>query len=312
MPKKKEKKKTDFDILDEVLSDTKKRKLELDDEHEEVKYKKIKQDVSTNNNATNNNNTNKSNEKDEKDKRTIFLLNVPTEYTNEKLKKKFEKIGIVEDVRRLDDKVWVQFAEKKSMEEVLEKKKEMFKQSNIEIKRAKSEIDENFSIFISNLSFQTNENDLTEIFEKCGNINQIKIPVFPDSGKSRGIAYVVFEDLESVENALNLNVKHIGGRRVKVVKSDRSEKSKPSKGDYAHVIWIGNLSNFTSNQTIKDFFADCGMVLDIRRPVFEDSQKPKNHAFVDLDSKKAVLAAVKLNGFELDGRRIRIDHGSRK
>ena len=63
---------------------------------------------------------------------------------------------------------------------------------------------------------------------------------------------------------------------------------------------------------LKDFFSDCGMILDIRRPVFEDTQKPKNHAFIDFDSKSACISAQKLNGSELDGRRLRIDYGSRK
>jgi RNA recognition motif-containing protein len=77
---------------------------------------------------------------------------------------------------------------------------------------------------------------------------------------------------------------------VNVVKSNRTQKSKPSNVDYGNVIWVGNLSNYTTNERLKDFFYDCGTILDVRRPVFEDSQKPKNHAFIEFDSSQAVNA----------------------
>jgi RNA recognition motif-containing protein len=175
------KQKTDIEIAEEILAPKRKREeIENQEDVPSLKFKKVET-------------------QDDKDKRTIFLSNVPPEYKPERIRKKFETFGKVEDVRKLEDKIWVQFEKKEIMDQVLSSDKPIFKHSNIEIKRAKTEIDENCSIFISNLSFKTTEKELISIFQPCGRISQIKIPgfqisrflnfflVFPDTGKNRGI-----------------------------------------------------------------------------------------------------------------------------
>jgi RNA recognition motif-containing protein len=153
------KKKTDIQIAEEILNPKRKREEVIENQEDlpSLKFKKVET-------------------QDEKDKRTIFLSNVPPEYKPEKIRKKFETFGKVEDVRKLEDKIWVQFEKKETMDQVLSSDKPIFKHSNIEIKRAKTEVDENCSIFISNLSFKTTEKELISIFECCGRISQIKIP----------------------------------------------------------------------------------------------------------------------------------------
>ena len=57
-------------------------------------------------------------------------------------------------------------------------------------------------IFLGNLSFDTTEDSLKEHFEKCGPIESIKIATFEDSGKCKGFAWIVFEELAAAESAV--------------------------------------------------------------------------------------------------------------
>ncbi|CAJ2502265.1 Uu.00g096590.m01.CDS01 [Anthostomella pinea] len=62
-------------------------------------------------------------------------------------------------------------------------------------------------IYVGNLSFQTNENDLWAQFEKCGEIEWSKVATFEDSGKCKGFGWVKFKDAEAAEWAVKGFVK---------------------------------------------------------------------------------------------------------
>jgi RNA recognition motif-containing protein len=67
----------------------------------------------------------------------------------------------------------------------------------------------NKKIFLGNLSFDTNEETLKERFEKCGAIESVKVATFEDTGKCKGYAWIVFEELESAQHAVRgfVNIK---------------------------------------------------------------------------------------------------------
>ncbi|CZT05177.1 related to S.pombe Rnp24p, Nsr1p and human splicing factor [Rhynchosporium agropyri] len=57
-------------------------------------------------------------------------------------------------------------------------------------------------VFLGNLSFDTTEESLKEHFEKCGAVANVKVATFEDTGKCKGYAWIVFEELESAEHAV--------------------------------------------------------------------------------------------------------------
>ncbi|POS74408.1 RNA-binding protein [Diaporthe helianthi] len=62
-------------------------------------------------------------------------------------------------------------------------------------------------IFVGNLSFQTTEDDLHELFGTCGEIEWVKVAQFEDSGKCKGYAWVKFKEAEAAEWAVKGFVK---------------------------------------------------------------------------------------------------------
>ncbi|KAI0179526.1 RNA-binding domain-containing protein [Hypoxylon sp. FL1284] len=62
-------------------------------------------------------------------------------------------------------------------------------------------------VYVGNLSFQTTEDDLREHFEKCGEIEWLKVATFEDSGKCKGFGWVKFKEPEAASWAVKGFVK---------------------------------------------------------------------------------------------------------
>ncbi|KAI9672930.1 MAG: hypothetical protein M1829_004480 [Trizodia sp. TS-e1964] len=60
----------------------------------------------------------------------------------------------------------------------------------------------NKRIFVGNLGFDVTEEDLQENFSKCGDITNIHLATFEDSGKCKGFAWVVFKEVEAAISAI--------------------------------------------------------------------------------------------------------------
>ena len=82
------------------------------------------------------------------------------------------------------------------------------------------------NIFVGNLSFNTNEDELRQIFEGYGQVDRVSILTDRDTGRSRGFGFVEMASDEDGEKAITaLNGSQFGGRTINVnearPKSDR-------------------------------------------------------------------------------------------
>jgi cold-inducible RNA-binding protein len=72
-------------------------------------------------------------------------------------------------------------------------------------------------IFVGNLSFQTTENDLSDMFGAIGQVESVQIITDRDTGRSKGFGFVQMADDEAAEKAIaQLNGKDVGGRSLTV------------------------------------------------------------------------------------------------
>jgi RNA recognition motif-containing protein len=58
-------------------------------------------------------------------------------------------------------------------------------------------------VFVGNLAFETSKEDLLEHFGQCGVVEDVHMATFEDSGKSKGFAWVTFEDVKAATSAVN-------------------------------------------------------------------------------------------------------------
>ena len=57
-------------------------------------------------------------------------------------------------------------------------------------------------LFVGNLSFQTTEDDLQQVFQDFGPVSEIRLVLDRDTGRSRGFAFVVMADDEAARKAI--------------------------------------------------------------------------------------------------------------
>lgn len=62
-------------------------------------------------------------------------------------------------------------------------------------------------VFVGNLGFQTTEEDVKELFSKCGEIEWVKVATFEDSGKCKGYGWVKFAEAAAADWAVKGFVK---------------------------------------------------------------------------------------------------------
>jgi cold-inducible RNA-binding protein len=73
------------------------------------------------------------------------------------------------------------------------------------------------NIFVGNLSFNTNEDELRQAFEAFGQVDRVSILTDRDTGRSRGFGFVEMTNNEEGDKAISgLNGSQLGGRTINV------------------------------------------------------------------------------------------------
>jgi RNA recognition motif-containing protein len=73
------------------------------------------------------------------------------------------------------------------------------------------------NIFVGNLSFNTSEDELRQMFESFGQVDRVSIMTDRDTGRSRGFGFVEMASNEDGEKAITaLNGQQVGGRTLNV------------------------------------------------------------------------------------------------
>jgi len=73
------------------------------------------------------------------------------------------------------------------------------------------------NIYVGNLRFDANEEQVRSMFEQFGQVERVSIVTDRDTGQPRGFAFVEMPDDESAAKAMEaLNGKSLGGRNLTV------------------------------------------------------------------------------------------------
>jgi cold-inducible RNA-binding protein len=84
-------------------------------------------------------------------------------------------------------------------------------------------------LYVGNLSFETTENDLQDLFEQHGKVSEVALMMDRMTGKSRGFAFVTMGDNAEANAAMTaLNGKELNGRTLNVNEARaREERPRP-------------------------------------------------------------------------------------
>jgi RNA recognition motif-containing protein len=83
-------------------------------------------------------------------------------------------------------------------------------------------------LYVGNLSFETTENDIQDLFEQHGQVGEVKLMMDRMTGKSRGFAFVTMNDDAQANAAMAaFNGKELNGRSL-TVNEARPREERPT------------------------------------------------------------------------------------
>ena len=177
------------------------------------------------------------------------------------------------------------------------------------------------SVFIGNLDFSV-END--EVVQLCDNVlgegfvKRVRIAVDRNTGRSRGFGHLDFETQEEADTALEkLAGSELAGRQLRVDVAQRREDRPPRmRRENKHSVFIGNLSWDIDTNFVEDMLDDIlgpGSFEAVRLATDNQTGRIRGFGHVDFkDQDTAARAVVELNGMEVLGRQLRVDHAEKK
>src|ERR1700684_3703058 len=82
------------------------------------------------------------------------------------------------------------------------------------------------NLFVGNMSFQTTEGELSELFKAFGQVTRVHIAMDRETGRARGFAFVEMPNDEEAKKAIaGLDGKDVGGRNLKVNEARPKERT---------------------------------------------------------------------------------------
>eukprot|EP00929_Paragymnodinium_shiwhaense_P049555 TRINITY_DN2498_c1_g1_i1.p1 TRINITY_DN2498_c1_g1~~TRINITY_DN2498_c1_g1_i1.p1 ORF type:complete len:749 (-),score=241.97 TRINITY_DN2498_c1_g1_i1:32-2278(-) len=145
-------------------------------------------------------------------------------------------------------------------------------------------------LFIGSLSKKTTEESIRTYCSYYGKVIDVRLPLHEDSGNPKGFAVVQFANAGDGDKMLKESETHkIDGRDVSV----RAFKKK-ANGETK--IFVGNLPEETTKESLRTYFEQYGKVLAARIPA-----RKRGFGFVEFEEESSVDTVLKEKKHELDG-----------
>ncbi|KAK7868149.1 hypothetical protein R5R35_003025 [Gryllus longicercus] len=214
--------------------------------------------------------------------RTVFVKNIPHFIDKKRLKKKFKRYGTIECIRfrcapqgdtRIPKKVtvikkefhqertnisaFIRFYEKESVDKALEANGSLIEGHHIFVDRAvkNKNHDQNKAIFLGNVPFAAEENEIWNIFAECGEIEDIRIVRDRETGLGKGFAFVNFKSSDAVELAVHFQGIKLRENELRVMRvtkklkqTSNQQKNNMIRSNKKTLKGIGHDKNWRNNQ----------------------------------------------------------------
>ncbi|KWU44777.1 splicing factor, CC1-like protein [Rhodotorula sp. JG-1b] len=183
------------------------------------------------------------------------------------------------------------------------------------------------SVFVSQLAARVTDRELGIFFEKlAGKVRDARVIVDRITRRSKGVGYVEFVDLETVQKALTLSGTKLLGIPIQVqyteAEKNRQARDGTSSGSgsgglmtggwadayplAANSLYVGSLNFALTSDDLREVFQPFGELETVelhRDPV---TGKSKGYCFVKFKRHEDAMTAIeKMNNFQLAGREVR-------
>ncbi|XP_017855216.1 RNA-binding protein 39 isoform X2 [Drosophila busckii] len=171
------------------------------------------------------------------------------------------------------------------------------------------------TVFCIQLSQRVRARDLEEFFSSVGKVRDVRLITCNKTKRFKGIAYIEFEDPESVALALGLSGQRLLGVPIMVqhtqAEKNRLQNAPPPFQPKPHTgpmrLYVGSLHFNITEDMLRGIFEPFGKIDNIQLVMDTETGRSKGYGFITYhnadDAKKAL---EQLNGFELAGRPMKV------
>ncbi|EGX96432.1 RNA recognition protein, RNP-1 [Cordyceps militaris CM01] len=154
-------------------------------------------------------------------------------------------------------------------------------------------------MFIGGLNWETTDQSLRDYFSQFGEVVECTVMRDSNTGRSRGFGFLTFKDAKTV-NIVMVKEHYLDGKIIDPKRAiPRDEQEKTSK------IFVGGVSQDTTDQEFREFFAQFGRVIDATLMMDKDTGRPRGFGFVTFESEAGVDACINIP-LEIHGKPIEV------
>ncbi|PHH68722.1 hypothetical protein CDD82_329 [Ophiocordyceps australis] len=154
-------------------------------------------------------------------------------------------------------------------------------------------------MFIGGLNWETTDESLGAYFSQFGEVVECTVMRDSSTGRSRGFGFLTFKDAKTV-NVVMVKEHFLDGKIIDPKRAiPRDEQEKTSK------IFVGGVSQETTDQEFKDYFAQFGRVVDATLMMDKDTGRPRGFGFVTFESDAGVEACINVP-LEMHGKPVEV------
>lgn len=167
---------------------------------------------------------------------------------------------------------------------------------------ASGQRDDDRKLFVGGLSWETTEKELRDHFGKFGEIESINVKTDPQTGRSRGFAFIVFTTTEAIDK-VSAAEEHI----------INSKKVDPKKAKARHgKIFVGGLTTEITDEEIKTYFGQFGNIVEVEMPFDKQKSQRKGFCFITFDAEQVVTDLLKTPKQKIAGKEVDVKRATPK
>lgn len=159
-------------------------------------------------------------------------------------------------------------------------------------------------LFVGGLGRNISEKELRDYFSKYGEIENVSIKTDVYTGQSRGFAFILFKNAQTIDELLNAGDHYIGSKKV--------DPKRVTVNPLFCKIFVGGLSSDISDEDLRSYFGQYGEIAELQAPFDKVKNQRKGFCFITFKSTEVVQEVLKnpkqtINGKEVDVKKVKFN-----
>jgi len=173
-------------------------------------------------------------------------------------------------------------------------------------------------LYVGNIDFGTTEDDLKTHFEQYGEVEDVNIHKFHDTGRSRGFGFITFINSSGVDNVQMCRPHLLQGNTLDTKRALPKGENNSQDDVRVKKIFIGapedekhagghsGLSDDIEDEDLNNYFSQYGVVVKIDQLRWKDSGKKRGYGYIEFDDEDTVDKVCLIGIHEVLGVRLEV------